>query len=146
MLHYRTQPRRPKQLLCPKLVNLRPCLDPRCPDNHDPGVVVRWRRSQKTHPCRRGEKCDYLVSGKCLWFHPEEHRVIAAQKRAQRMDEISQGLVDLDIITLEHLLPDDGRFVSITESKELASFNKVDDNEIAVPGLPPFFILTGFLF
>ncbi|KAL1840014.1 hypothetical protein VTJ49DRAFT_931 [Mycothermus thermophilus] len=94
---------------------------------------------QRTKKRVRGGTCGFLMAGRCLFFHSEEDRVHAERLRVQQVGELSQGLVELDVITARDLSGANGRFVGITECREVASFSKVIGGEIAVPGCPPRF-------
>ncbi|KAK3296503.1 uncharacterized protein B0H64DRAFT_442811 [Chaetomium fimeti] len=130
----------PKKGVCPMLLNDRVCHDQGkgCPYSHKMSAIRWWKMTAGQERCGHGANCSYLFTGSCLWFHTAKDRASVARLRQQRTTEVSSGLAQgesLDILSL-------GLGVepfSIAQVKELASFNKVADGEIAVPGAPPRF-------
>ncbi len=66
----------------------------------------------------------------CLYPHAEADRAQVERRWAQQVGQLSQDLNFLEVLLAAKY--DD--HASITDEKELASFNKVEDGVIAVPG------------
>ncbi|KAK3339877.1 hypothetical protein B0T25DRAFT_466917 [Lasiosphaeria hispida] len=66
----------------------------------------------------------------CIYWHPPEHQLA-------RPAAVTFGLERLEELDLATLVAD--RDVYIQDRGDLASFNKLSDDEIIVPGSPPFF-------
>ncbi|KAK4131525.1 hypothetical protein BT67DRAFT_387832 [Trichocladium antarcticum] len=84
--------------------------------------------------CRYGKSCSRVATATCLWSHPPAHR-----NQTARVDEMTRALryeerIDVGVLAVEEGLQTAG----ITQDRELASFNKVSDSEIAVPGWSPY--------
>ncbi|KAH6627378.1 hypothetical protein F5144DRAFT_651719 [Chaetomium tenue] len=88
--------------------------------------------------CAFGADCSYLFTGNCLWSHTAKDRAAVDRLRRRRTAKVSSGLVHLESLAI---LPIgiDAEPSRITHVQELASFNKVADGEIVVPGAPPRF-------
>jgi hypothetical protein len=126
--------------VCPHLVNNRPCPfgDGGCPCSHTKSTIKWWKKNAGKTPCGNGPSCEYLLIQKCLWFHPKEHLAQGMElQQTERVVEVTGDLVVLQIVTAESLKVGDS-FTGITDFWELASFNKVADDEIAVPGMSSF--------
>jgi hypothetical protein len=122
--------------LCPALVSNVNCSDRDCRYSHNMKTIRWWQQHAGKKPCRHGRKCSYLATGTCLWFHTKEDREWVQLQRADRVAMLTRDLDDLETLTVEAQAVD-GNFVSITDARDLASFNKVSDGEIAVPGSSP---------
>ncbi|KAK4448989.1 hypothetical protein QBC34DRAFT_300243 [Podospora aff. communis PSN243] len=99
-------------------------------------MILRDQNQQDhTKSCRWGENCPHNQDGNCFFYHPREHH-FARPKLAKH------GLEYLETLDLDSLVVD--RAVSIQDDVDLASFNKLTDGEIIVPGAPPkFFPIMG---
>ncbi|KAK3935175.1 hypothetical protein QBC46DRAFT_398141 [Diplogelasinospora grovesii] len=120
---------------CALLIRNKQCLDPDCHFSHMPWRVREWQNGQGNKPCNFGHKCLYFRLRHCLYYHPPEHLQVDVQDN--REEVITLGLQKLHPLALNSLVADQN--VTIEDLGDLASFNKVADNEIAVPGSPPLF-------
>jgi hypothetical protein len=91
--------------------------------------VKEWQNGQGNKPCKFGHECPHLRLGHCRYYHPPEHLQVDVQDREEA---ITLGLQKLHPLALNSLVADQN--VTIEDLGDLASFNKVADNEIAVPG------------
>jgi len=82
-------------------------------------------QQEQTKPCRWGENCPHNQDGNCFFYHPPEHQ-------NARPNQAKGGLDHLETIDLHTLVGD--RDVRIEDDVDLASFNKLADGEIIVPG------------
>ncbi|KAK0704367.1 hypothetical protein B0H67DRAFT_498300, partial [Lasiosphaeris hirsuta] len=116
---------------CGLLINNKQCLDPSCESSHDSQLVRKWQNGRdETKTCRWREDCYHMHEGMCIYWHPPEHQLA-------RPAAMTFGLERLEQLDLDTLLAD--RDVYIQDRGDLASFNKLADDEIIVPGSPPFF-------
>lgn len=116
-------------LICPHPVNNNPCTTKNCTLEHGATIVRAWKQRQGREVCRSGQSCNHAATGTCLWSHPPAHR-----NQTARVDEMTRRLryeenIDVGVLAVEEL-----QTAGITQDRELASFNKVSDSEIAVPG------------
>lgn len=119
---------------CPHLVNGRQCHSTSCKQNayHDRQHIMWWKQNAGRNRCQKGPNCTHLQTRTCLWTHPpEEYAQLALLKEL-----MTYGLVYREHLNLGLLMPCQD-FVSITDHRDLASFNKVSGTEIAVPGSSP---------
>ncbi|KAL2155698.1 hypothetical protein VTH82DRAFT_440 [Thermothelomyces myriococcoides] len=107
-----------------------------CQCSHKWADVRLWRETYGRIPCDHGQACRYLDNDNCLWFHPPEHREDVRRRRAERLAAVFRGLEERETVAVGSLKVPAGR-VTVTDVQELASFNKISDGEIAVPGAPP---------
>lgn len=125
----------PKQGVCPLLLNDRVCpgRGKDCPYSHKMSAIRWWKATAGQGRCAYGADCSYLFTGNCLWSHTAKDRAAVDRLRRRRMAEVSSGLVHLESLAI---LPIgiDAEPPRITDVQELASFNKVADGEIVVPG------------
>jgi hypothetical protein len=122
--------------LCPALVRNVNCCDRDCGYSHNKKTIRWWQQHVRTKPCLNGRKCSYLATGTCLWSHTKEDWERVELERADRVAMLVHDLNDLETLMVETEAVD-GNFVSIADARDLASFNKVSDGEIAVPGSSP---------
>ncbi|KAK3681122.1 hypothetical protein B0T22DRAFT_445800 [Podospora appendiculata] len=103
-------------------------------------IDLPWRRSDATRgPCPRGESCEHLQKrGHCFYFHERSH--YDSEKPEQYRDTaITLNLQRLDCsIGLATLKPEPTP-IRIENKRNLASFSKLTDRLIGVPGSPPRF-------
>ena len=88
--------------------------------------------------CRKGEMCENLVSGNCLYYHPPTHvhrDALYNSRTVDRMDLMRKGLKYRENIRLQSLDIGDGTPVKIEDVRHISSFNKTANNQIAVPGM-----------
>ncbi|KAK3313367.1 hypothetical protein B0H66DRAFT_483009 [Apodospora peruviana] len=118
---------------CGRLVNNLECLNPHCDRSHDRWRIKAWKKEHAWALCTHGETCPHYPAGICLYYHPPEHIASAIT----RDTAIKSGLELLEPLDLNSLSID--QTVKLTDKGDLASFNKLADNEIIVPGCPPRF-------
>lgn len=87
--------------------------------------------------CDNGPGCLFLVTGNCWYEHPQAHYDEMDRKRKDRVAEMESGLKQLEELDMQAVLAQGGQGgqVGIAQVRELASFNKVADGVIAVPGM-----------
>ncbi|KAK0646769.1 hypothetical protein B0T16DRAFT_493683 [Cercophora newfieldiana] len=109
---------------------------PKCDTSLETWMMLREQNQQdQTKTCRWGENCPHNQDGNCFFYHPPEHH-------SARPKQAKHGLSFLETLDLDSLAGD--RDVCIQDDVDLASFNKLTDGEIIVPGAPPkFFPITG---
>ncbi|KAK4039418.1 hypothetical protein C8A01DRAFT_16606 [Parachaetomium inaequale] len=122
--------------LCLYLLNNRTCPGRGCQRSHNMRAIQAQQRYTAKKPCTNGPNCAFLLLGHCGWYHPNEHWEQAERVRIKRVLELTRSLKDLETLVIDHSLVD-ARSVGITQDRHLASFNKVSNGEIAVPGTPP---------
>ncbi|KAH6839573.1 hypothetical protein B0I37DRAFT_358154 [Chaetomium sp. MPI-CAGE-AT-0009] len=130
----------PQKGVCPMLLNDKECLGrgKDCPYSHNMAAVRWWKKTAGQGRCGYGADCSYLFTGTCLWFHTAKDRASVERLRRQRTADVLRGLAhgeSLDILSLGLGV----ELSKIAHVKDLASFNKIADGEIAVPGTPPRF-------
>lgn len=117
-----------KKGVCPYLVNNSPCCAPNCPHSHKERDIRWWREHTGSKRCIYGPTCTLALAGICVFSHPRE-------EHADRLQRMTDGLGYLGTLGLDLLSAlQDRRPVGITDDRDLASFNKVSDGVIAVPG------------
>ena len=125
----------PKKGVCPLLLNNRACpgRGKDCQYSHKASVIRWWKATAGQGRCAYGADCSYLFTGNCLWFHTAKDRAAVDRLRRLRTTKVSSGLVHLESLAI---LPIGigVEALSIAHVQELASFNKVADGEIVVPG------------
>lgn len=129
----------PKKGVCPLLLNDRACpgRGKDCQYSHKASVIRWWKATAGQGRCAYGPDCSYLFTGNCVWFHTAKDRAAVYRLRKLRTAEVSSGLVHLESLTILPVgIGVEG--LSIAHVQELASFNKVADGEIVVPGLCSF--------
>ncbi|KAK3374651.1 hypothetical protein B0H63DRAFT_255003 [Podospora didyma] len=96
----------------------------------------KWRNQeqQRQKPCAHGPNCIYLQTGTCFYYHSEKH--VRYREEAIRTG-LSTEPDTIECLNLGSLVADQN--VSIEDVCDLASFNKLADGEIVVPGSPPRF-------
>jgi hypothetical protein len=93
----------------------------------EPWAALRAQNQlDETKVCRWAENCAHNQDGNCFFYHPPEHQH-ARPAMARR------GLEFLESVDLENLVGE--REVCTEDEGDLASFNKIGDDEIAVPGM-----------
>ncbi len=122
------------QELCLYPLNGQPCLDKNCQASHDRDKIRQKREWANKKPCKHGKKCTYLFYGTCCWLHSEDQFAYVERKWETRAADMTHELVEVESVQV----PDEPltglEFSGITDVRHLASFNKVADGEIAVPG------------
>jgi hypothetical protein len=102
---------------------------PQCDTSPEMWMILRDQNQQdQTKTCRWGENCPHNQDGNCFFYHPPEHHFA-------RPNLAKHGLEYLETLDLDSLVVD--RSVSIQDDVDLASFNKLTDGEIIVPGMAP---------
>lgn len=114
---------------CGFLVQNTKCPNPGCDYSHEMWRVRLWQNKHAKKPCRWGEGCPHFMNGNCLYYHPRDH----PQSEANRDRIIKQGLQFVERLDVNSLVAEQD--VTITDKGDLASFNKISDDEIAVPGM-----------
>ena len=115
-----------KRAPCGLLVNNKRCVNPKCGYSHTAFKVQRWQAEMgPSRPCRLGAMCMHVGNGCCLFWHPPEHYENCREKVMMR-----------GIRFLASLYPNPvtDETISIVDGGDLATFNKLGDGEIAVPG------------
>ncbi|KAK3898130.1 hypothetical protein C8A05DRAFT_19230 [Staphylotrichum tortipilum] len=136
----RSNKTRSSQGHCVYLLNGRRCPDKGCEASHDP-IEIKWKREKaSTRPCPHRKKCVYLYHGACCFSHSDDHLAHVETEWAERFQAMTEGLVELEPVRVPDEPAMGTSFAGITDVRHLASFNKVADGEIAVPGNPPRFI------
>lgn len=111
---------------CGYLIQNKKCQTINCDFAHDTWTVQRWRNLlDVTKTCKHGEHCIHNQDGNCFYYHPPEHQNV-------RPVMAISGMAFLEALHLDTLLVD--KAVCVEDEYDLASFNKLADNEIAVPG------------
>ncbi|KAI0127565.1 hypothetical protein BJ170DRAFT_595427 [Xylariales sp. AK1849] len=122
--------------LCGYLVNGTECHDLNCHDerDHDPARVNLWSLNVKAkQDCEWRTSCRHNNKGVCLYRHQaDETRVDDILRRCMLKDMETHCSINPD--TLTTVTP-----ARINETLECSSFNRLADNEIAVPGVPARF-------
>lgn len=124
--------------VCPALVNGRLCSERTwgCPFSHEMADIRWWWENNGKKPCQHGKRCTYLLTNTCIFFHQQGHQRRIKAWRDEREAEVHLGLEYREHLDLE-ALNTPAEPVGITSVEYLASFNKVSDGEIAVPGSLP---------
>ena len=121
----------PPETPCGFLVNRQDCAyGSQCVHSHSPDVIAAWNSKQGRSSCKHGPTCELVQRGICLYYHPESHRNRQSPRDKLMLKDLA-GQQTIDIGSLQ--LGD--RPVCISGEEELASFNKLGDDEILVPGL-----------
>ncbi len=111
---------------CGYLINNRECGTSNCDFSHDAALVKKWQdKRDETRVCRWKENCFHNQEGNCFFYHPPEH--LQARPAA-----VATDLEFLEALDVDSLLVDEE--VCIENECDLASFNKLSDDEIVVPG------------
>lgn len=133
---------------CGFLVQNNKCPNPGCDYSHEPWRVRSWQKRNAGKPCRWGTSCPHWLHGNCLYHHrrddPTQRQGLLQSSEFNRDRVIKRGLrlmerLDLDSLVCEQ---DPDVLIEIVDKGDLASFNKISDNEIAVPGM----FMEGFQF
>jgi hypothetical protein len=119
--------------LCLYLLNNKTCPGRGCSKSHNMRAIQSQQRYTASKSCTNGPDCVFLLVGHCGWYHPTEHWERAERLREERVLELTRNLNELETLVIDHSLVD-AHSVGITRDRHLASFNKVSDGEIAVPG------------
>ncbi|KAM7190981.1 hypothetical protein V8F20_009519, partial [Naviculisporaceae sp. PSN 640] len=119
---------------CGFLVQNTKCPNPGCDFSHDMLRVRWWQNKHASKPCRWGETCPHFMNGNCLYYHAREHTQSEVINRDKIITQDLQFVERLDVTSLVA-----EQEVGIFDKGDLASFNKISDDEIAVPGCPPRF-------
>lgn len=89
-------------------------------------------------PCNNGETCEQLTSGNCIFYHPPEHVQrdrLYIERTVDRELKMRKGLKFEGQIKVPKGDQGANVPVRIKDVRALSSFNKIVDNEIAVPGM-----------
>lgn len=115
---------------CGFLVNGQDCIyGLRCVNSHSPDVIAAWTSRRGRMSCKHGPTCELAQRGICLYYHPKSHRT----RQSQRDRMMMEGLTGQEIIDIR-CPPSGNGTIGISDEEELASFNKLGDDEILVPG------------
>lgn len=114
---------------CGFLVKNKRCHNPGCDYSHEAWRVRAWLSKHASKPCRWGEACPHFTAGNCLFYHPLEH----IQSDLNRETVIKKDLKFTEPLHVHSLVAEQD--VRIRDKGDLASFNKLSDDEIAVPGM-----------
>ncbi|KAM7200313.1 hypothetical protein V8F33_004031 [Rhypophila sp. PSN 637] len=123
----------PNSTPCGFLVKNTKCINPGCDYSHDTWRVRSWQNKHAAKPCRWGASCPHFMHGNCLYYHPPHH----VQSEFNRDRVIKQDLQFVEHLDFDSLVAE--KEVEICDKGDLASFNKISDDQIAVPGCPPRF-------
>ncbi|KAM7220348.1 hypothetical protein V8F06_004314 [Rhypophila decipiens] len=123
----------PNYTPCGFLVKNNKCINPGCDYSHDTWRVRSWQNKHAAKPCRWGASCPHFMHGNCLYYHPPHH----VRSEVNRDRVIKQDLQFVEHLDVDSLVAE--KEVGISDKEDLASFNKISDDEIAVPGCPPRF-------
>lgn len=124
---------------CGWLVNDKPC--PRvmtCGHDHDSSRVENWKNDMGKKDWMKGEKCEHLSRGNCLYYHPAWHvqrNLSHNETTVKRHDLIRKDLKLLEWFKLQDLDMGEDAPVEIKDVRAISSFNKIGNNQIAVPGM-----------
>lgn len=111
---------------CGYLIQRHPCQRSECDFSHDTRLVQKWQSQlDEARTCKWGENCSHNQDGNCFYYHPPEHG-------KARPVLVLCGLEFMESLDLDSLVVDQD--VCIEDEADLASFNKVSDDEIIVPG------------
>lgn len=111
---------------CGYLIQSHPCQRQECDFSHDTRLVQKWQSQLgQSRTCKWGENCSHHQDGNCFYYHPPEHG-------RTRPVWVSCGLELIESLDVDSLVVDQD--VCIEDEVDLASFNKVSDDEIIVPG------------
>ncbi|KAL2127027.1 hypothetical protein VTI74DRAFT_11445 [Chaetomium olivicolor] len=102
-------------------------------NSHKQHDIQQWKQQNGSNHCIHGVSCQYLMNRLCLYSHTDEER-----EQTDRSGLMVRNLEDREAVLLDRLVLNH-KFVSITQDRDLASYNILTDGEIAVPGLPPRF-------
>lgn len=129
---------------CGWLVNDKPCKrGSSCGDDHDPYRIKHHKQKMQMspRPCWKGEMCEFLTSGCCIYYHPPSHvqRDLLYNKRSGRRENlIRQNLKFLGVVNVRDMGLGEDVPVRIQDVHAISSFNKIANNQIAVPGMCQF--------
>ncbi|CAK7203133.1 hypothetical protein SEUCBS139899_005862 [Sporothrix eucalyptigena] len=126
---------------------------------HRQQTKLKYYTDHSTVRCKYGSGCWYLRRKICEFYHPPEDTDKSAQSAFSYRERLAKGRERFQLMTkdlsdsvvlagpqgsngqVDDVVDDDhSEPVRITGERVLASFNRIDDNIIAVPGCPPKFV------
>ena len=151
--------RKARKRPCGLFYNTGQCTEADCTFSHEQRDVTTWRSTGGLKACVYGPMCDQFTSRKCIYSHPSsplspKYRDKDSKYFTHRISPLERERRMLDGLVLVHSLnatstafcgpsgiADSGHGrLTIRNERVLASYNKLGDNKIAVPGFPQQFV------
>ncbi|EPE06430.1 hypothetical protein F503_02558 [Ophiostoma piceae UAMH 11346] len=152
--------RKPRKRPCGLLYNTGQCTEADCKFSHEQRDIKSWRfGSGSSRPCRYGPACDHFTARMCIYSHPSSplspnyrnknskhftHRISTPERQKQMLDglALAHSLHALSTTSCGpvSILEGEQEHLTIRNEHVLASYNKLGDNKIAVPGFPQKFV------